>query len=69
MGVSIGVLSAVKRRTTVDRFAMGFVLIGISSPVFWLGLMALYIFWNKLGWTGGTGTYPQPRVSRASSRT
>ncbi len=62
VGVSIGVLSAVKRRTTVDRFAMGFVLIGISSPVFWLGLMALYIFWNELGWTGGTG-YISPTES------
>ena len=37
---------------------MGFVLIGISAPVFWLGLMALYIFWKKLGWTGGTGYVP-----------
>jgi peptide/nickel transport system permease protein len=62
VGVSIGVLSAVKRRTTVDRLAMGFVLIGISSPVFWLGLMALYIFWNELGWTGGTG-YISPTES------
>jgi peptide/nickel transport system permease protein len=42
----------------VDRAAMGFVLIGISSPVFWLGLMALFIFWKKLGWTGGTGYMP-----------
>jgi peptide/nickel transport system permease protein len=41
---------------------MGFVLIGISSPVFWLGLMALYIFWNELGWTGGTG-YISPTES------
>jgi peptide/nickel transport system permease protein len=54
-GVSIGVLSAVKRRTLVDRFAMGFALFGISTPVFWLGLMSLYIFWSKLGWTAGTG--------------
>jgi peptide/nickel transport system permease protein len=55
VGVSIGVLSAVKRRTLVDRLAMGFALVGISTPVFWLGLMALYIFWRQLGWTGGTG--------------
>ena len=54
-GVSIGVLSAVKRRTLVDRLAMGFALFGISTPVFWLGLMSLYIFWSKLGWTAGTG--------------
>jgi len=58
VGVSIGVLSAIRRRTVVDRLAMGFVLIGISSPVFWLGLIALFIFWNKLGWTGGTGYVP-----------
>jgi peptide/nickel transport system permease protein len=58
VGVGIGVLSAIRRRSLVDRAAMGFVLIGISSPVFWLGLMALFIFWKKLGWTGGTGYVP-----------
>jgi peptide/nickel transport system permease protein len=58
VGVSIGVLSAIRRRSVGDRLAMGFVLIGISSPVFWLGLMALFVFWNKLGWTGGTGYVP-----------
>jgi peptide/nickel transport system permease protein len=34
---------------------MGFALFGISTPVFWLGLMMLYIFWSRLGWTAGTG--------------
>ncbi len=37
---------------------MGFVLFGISAPVFWLGLMALFIFWKKLHLTGGTGYVP-----------
>jgi peptide/nickel transport system permease protein len=54
-GVAIGILSAVKRRTVTDRVAMGFALFGISTPVFWLGLMMLYIFWSQLGWTAGTG--------------
>lgn len=54
-GVAIGVLSAVRRRSFADRFAMGFALFGISTPVFWLGLMMLYIFWSKLHWTAGTG--------------
>jgi peptide/nickel transport system permease protein len=58
VGVSIGVLSAVRRRTLTDRAAMGFALVGISAPVFWLGLMALWIFWKNLGWTGGTGYVP-----------
>jgi peptide/nickel transport system permease protein len=55
LGVTVGVISAVKRRTPVDRFAMGFALFGISTPVFWLGLMALFIFWRQLGWRGGSG--------------
>lgn len=58
VGVSVGVLSAVKRRTLVDRAAMGFALFGISSPVFWLGLMALFVFWKTLHVTGGTGYIP-----------
>jgi peptide/nickel transport system permease protein len=37
---------------------MGFILFGISAPVFWLGLMALFIFWKKLHLTGGTGYVP-----------
>ncbi len=57
-GVTIGVVSAVKRRSLVDRLAMGFALFGISAPVFWLGLMALFIFWRKLHLTGGTGYVP-----------
>jgi peptide/nickel transport system permease protein len=57
-GVAIGVVSAVKRRTLVDRLAMGFALFGISAPVFWLGLMSLYIVWKQLGLTGGSGYVP-----------
>ena len=57
-GVAIGVLSAVKRRTLIDRVAMGFALFGISAPVFWLGLMSLYIVWKKLGLTDGSGYVP-----------
>jgi peptide/nickel transport system permease protein len=65
VGVGIGVLSAVRRRSLVDRLAMGFALVGISTPVFWLGLMALYIFWRQLGWTAGTG-YVSPTESVGS---
>ena len=54
-GIAIGIISALKRRTAVDRLAMGFALFGVSAPVFWLGLMGLFIFWQKLGWLPGTG--------------
>ena len=49
VGISVGIVSALRRRTLTDRLAMGFVLFGISAPVFWLGLMALFIFWQTLG--------------------
>jgi peptide/nickel transport system permease protein len=57
-GVLIGVVSAIKRRTLFDRLAMGFALFGISAPVFWLGLISLYVVWKKLGLTGGSGYTP-----------
>jgi peptide/nickel transport system permease protein len=61
-GVAIGVISAVRRRSITDRVSMGFALFGISTPVFWLGLMMLYIFWRRLGWAGGAG-YVSPATS------
>jgi peptide/nickel transport system permease protein len=57
-GILIGVISAIKRRTIFDRLAMSFALFGISAPVFWLGLMALFLLWNKLNLTAGTGYTP-----------
>src|SRR4029079_2369546 len=54
VGVTVGVLSAAKRRSLTDRAAMGFALFGISAPVFWLGLMGLYIFWRQLRWSSRT---------------
>ncbi len=61
LGVSIGVLSAIKRRTIIDRLAMGFALFGISAPVFWLGLVGSYVFWLKLHWVGSSGYEPLSR--------
>jgi peptide/nickel transport system permease protein len=55
IGIPIGVISAVKRRSAVDRLSMGAALFFVSAPVFWLGLMALWIFWYKLHLLPGTG--------------
>jgi peptide/nickel transport system permease protein len=55
MGISIGIISALKRRTLIDRAAMGFALFGVSAPVFVLGLLGLLIFWQRLGLLPGTG--------------
>ncbi len=58
IGIPVGIVSALKRRSLVDRAAMGFALFGISAPVFWLGLLALYVFWQKLAIAPGTGYVP-----------
>ena len=58
LGVFIGIVSALKRGRWQDRASMGFALFGVSAPVFWLGLMGLYIFWEKLHWLPGTGYIP-----------
>lgn len=58
IGIPIGVLSALKRRSKADRLAMGFALFGVSAPVFWLGLIALYLLWYKLGLPFDTGYTP-----------
>ena len=58
VGIPIGIISAVKRGRWPDRLGMGFALFFVSAPVFWLGLMFLWLFWFKLGVAGGTGYYP-----------
>jgi peptide/nickel transport system permease protein len=55
IGVPIGILSAVKRRSWMDRAGMVFALFGVSAPVFWLALLFLYVFWLKLQWLPGSG--------------
>jgi peptide/nickel transport system permease protein len=57
VGISVGILSALRPHTVGDRTAMGLAVLAISMPVFFLGPLALYIFWFKLGWLPGTGYY------------
>jgi peptide/nickel transport system permease protein len=45
----VGILSALRRRSLPDRFTMGVTLIAISAPVYWLGLVSLYMFDETLG--------------------
>ena len=49
IGVSLGVISALKRRSIWDRGSMVLALIGVSLPTFWLGLMAVFYFDSRLG--------------------
>jgi peptide/nickel transport system permease protein len=49
IGIGVGTLSAVRRRSVFDRLAMTGALIGISAPVYWLGLVSLFLFSNDIG--------------------
>jgi len=55
VGVPLGILSAVKRDSVVDQFARVLSLVGVSVPVFWLGLVALLVFYARLGWAPAPG--------------
>ncbi len=50
VGILTGVLSATRRGSLFDAGSMSIALIGVSMPIFWLGLMLQYLFAVKLGW-------------------
>jgi peptide/nickel transport system permease protein len=61
VGIPVGIISAIKRGTWMDRVAMGSALVAISAPVYWLGLVSLYLFSKGLGKIPifeGQGSYP-----------
>jgi peptide/nickel transport system permease protein len=49
IGLPIGILSALRRRSRADRASMGVALLFISAPEYWLGLIALYLFAADIG--------------------
>jgi peptide/nickel transport system permease protein len=55
IALPIGILSALRPRSLLDRASMTFVLIGISAHPIWIGLIFSYFFGFKLHWTPITG--------------
>jgi ABC-type dipeptide/oligopeptide/nickel transport system permease component len=55
LGVSLGILSAAKPGGFADRFALGLAYIGISFPVYWVGLLLILLFAVKLHWLPPSG--------------
>jgi len=54
-GVPVGVYAAHKRNRWPDQIIRSVSLLGYSTPVFWLGLIGLLVFYAQLGWVGGPG--------------
>ncbi|MCL4136740.1 UNVERIFIED_CONTAM: hypothetical protein GTU68_024267 [Idotea baltica] len=55
IGVPMGVWAAVNQGRFIDHAVRVLGLIGYSIPVFWLGMVALLIFYGNLGWVAGPG--------------
>jgi peptide/nickel transport system permease protein len=54
-GVGLGVLAAWRPSGPLDSLIRILSLLGNSIPIFWLGLLALFLFYARLQWTGGPG--------------
>jgi peptide/nickel transport system permease protein len=55
VGVPLGVVAAVNRGRPIDHVARVIGLAGHSVPIFWLGLIALILFYAKLQWVAASG--------------
>ena len=55
LGVPLGVLSAYRRNSWLDRTSVALSLLGVSLPSFWLGMLLIFVFALQLGWLPATG--------------
>ncbi|MEC9489013.1 MAG: ABC transporter permease [Halanaerobium sp.] len=55
VGIPVGILAATKQYSIFDTITLFGALIGISMPIFWLGLMMIWLFSLKLGWLPPSG--------------
>lgn len=58
LGIALGSLTALRPYSVLDNSAMVFALLGVSAPIFWLGVIFMWVFGVKLRLlpTGGTGS-------------
>ena len=68
LALPLGILAAVRKDTVWDSGAMGFSMLGVSIPNFWLGPLLILVFSLWLGWfpvsgTGGIGAVVLPAVT------
>ena len=54
-GILLGVLSAVKRGTFVDKLVMIISMVGIAMPIFWTGILLILLFSVRLRWLPPSG--------------
>lgn len=62
IGIPLGLISALRRNTWIDTLIRIFALLGVSTPVFWLGYLLLFVFFVKFRITNLAGVPPAPPV-------
>lgn len=55
LGIPAGIVAAVRKNGWLDNIAMSASLLGVSMPVYWLGLLLIYLFAVNLGWLPPSG--------------
>ena len=55
VGIAAGTIAAVKQYSIFDNLSMVGALVGVSMPIFWLGLLMIWAFAYKLGWFPPSG--------------
>ena len=63
VGIPLGVLAAYRRGSALDVGSMIGANVGVSMPVFWLGLMLQFVFAQQLGWLPPSGRLPAGVIS------
>lgn len=68
LGVTLGVIAALKQNTWIDTVSMGIALFGVSMPDFWVGLLlilvfAVYIHWFPVSGVGGISHLVLPAIA------
>jgi peptide/nickel transport system permease protein len=56
VGVSAGVIAAVRRNSVLDHVISSVAMMGVSMPVYWLGLLLILLFAVTLGWLPAAGS-------------
>ncbi len=69
VGLPLGIVAAVKRDSAFDRLVQTLAIIGASTPLFWLGLVLIFVFYHVLGWVPAPMGRIDPFMSPPQSTT